>query len=488
MKKLLLISLFFFPTFVFSQFFVEYSTGYDISLNGFKEPYEISSLDDYQITREPFLQQIQDPYGKYFIYLPTGEGIVNYLFSGYNINKYFNVKLGFGANLNNLNFNTLNLKNAYVMFENTDERGTINTEDYYYLYQKGQKQVTYNIYSINPVIGLHYPFKNIKLGANVGLLLSFIDLKIHKDVYRFGFNKGSEKDDEITGVTGSHYTTFYRELDTRVVRWWTIDPKTSLTPWESPYTSMGNNPIWFNDPLGDIASTHTDEKGNVIAVYDDGDLGVYKHKGNREEAIKEVNKNYSASNTGAGGVKMGETITWDSFTDYDAGTPVGNISFGSNEAADFLQSLQANINHYKSNYGENAALLLYAYNAGNDDKFDFKSKADDIYRGSSINYEHGNRKVYMSARDVGNYGAGMAAEMCNQDKLSYMLTAGAFQQSSNSKIGFLLNINSLKKGVMDNYPSYGEHPRSNQAQRLGYEGIKTNKEYTKRHSEVWSDR
>lgn len=30
-------------------------------------------------------------------------------------------------------------------------------------------------------------------------------------------------------------------------------------------------------------STHTDKLGNVVAVYNDGDLGVYRHGGNSKE-------------------------------------------------------------------------------------------------------------------------------------------------------------------------------------------------------------
>lgn len=67
--------------------------------------------------------------------------------------------------------------------------------------------------------------------------------------YRYGFNQGSEKDDEITGVTGSHITTHFREFDLRLNRTWSVDPV--VQPWQSPYSSMDNNPIWFNDPLGD---------------------------------------------------------------------------------------------------------------------------------------------------------------------------------------------------------------------------------------------
>ncbi len=68
--------------------------------------------------------------------------------------------------------------------------------------------------------------------------------------YRFGYNAGSEKDDEITGVTGTHFTTYFREFDTRLLVPWSPDPV--LQPWQSPYSYMDGNPIWFNDPRGDV--------------------------------------------------------------------------------------------------------------------------------------------------------------------------------------------------------------------------------------------
>jgi len=69
--------------------------------------------------------------------------------------------------------------------------------------------------------------------------------------YRFGYNAGSEKDDEITGVTGSHFTTFFREFDTRILRPWSPDPV--FQPWQSPYSYMDGNPILYNDPRGDFS-------------------------------------------------------------------------------------------------------------------------------------------------------------------------------------------------------------------------------------------
>ncbi|HVA98905.1 MAG TPA: hypothetical protein VNG53_08420, partial [Bacteroidia bacterium] len=70
----------------------------------------------------------------------------------------------------------------------------------------------------------------------------------NSEKYKFGYNKGSEKDDEIYG-TGNAYTTKFRELDVQLDRWLSRDPNTNA--FESPYVSTGDNPIMYNDANGD---------------------------------------------------------------------------------------------------------------------------------------------------------------------------------------------------------------------------------------------
>jgi hypothetical protein len=64
--------------------------------------------------------------------------------------------------------------------------------------------------------------------------------------YRYGFN-GQEKVDEIAGV-GNHNSALYWEYDTRLGRRWNVDPVDQVNI--SNYAVMYNNPIIFNDVLG----------------------------------------------------------------------------------------------------------------------------------------------------------------------------------------------------------------------------------------------
>ena len=99
--------------------------------------------------------------------------------------------------------------------------------------------------------------------------------------YRYGY-QGSEKDNEIKGE-GNSYTTHYRLLDPRVGRWLTRDPK--VTAFETPYSSMSNNPILYNDRLGDTIQTSFKEKidGKKVTTKLDYRDGKYYKAGTSEE-------------------------------------------------------------------------------------------------------------------------------------------------------------------------------------------------------------
>ena len=93
---------------------------------------------------------------------------------------------------------------------------------------------------------------------------------------------GEEKDYE----SGFHYYGARYYWSETLTGWLSVDPMMDKYPSLSPYNYCVWNPAKLVDPDGAEISTHLDEAGNVLAVYNDGDLGVYVHSKREIQAYR----------------------------------------------------------------------------------------------------------------------------------------------------------------------------------------------------------
>ncbi len=238
----------------------------------------------------------------------------------------------------------------------------------------------------------------------------------------YKFN-GKELDEE----TGLYYYGA-RYMNPLTSMWYGVDPLAEKYVMSGSYVYCLGNPVKLVDPDGKDPSTHTDEKGNVVAVYNDGDLGVYVHKGNRANALKETQTNYSKNNTSANGTKVGET--W---------TPLGFADFGRYEKNKEIVPQDGAFIDFKSNWAttkvnelikENPSMVSYAYNARSkkECKWNFKGNTPN----NNVSYGSLLYGKYASARDVGNFGAGIVKARSSADPDFIQYGYGKYNESGNS--------------------------------------------------------
>ena len=214
-----------------------------------------------------------------------------------------------------------------------------------------------------------------------------------------------------------------RMYDGALGRFMSIDPLAEQFNSWTPYHYVHNSPINLIDPDGRSAtnpSTHTDEDGYVIAVYDDGDNGVYKHEGKEEEAEKNVKKNYSEDNTSSGGEEMGESLHSLSFANqglYNETGEVKNakikIDFESTELTEDVQAI----------LDADPSAKEYFNKAGAGKVWDIKAQRS---IGSKLFGK------YASPRDAGNFAAGAVAQASGAAAI-YQHGYGTYNASGNSK-------------------------------------------------------
>ena len=203
---------------------------------------------------------------------------------------------------------------------------------------------------------------------------------------------------ELDEETGLYYYGA-RYLDPTGTRWLSVDPLFEKYVGMTPYGYCEGNPVRFVDPNG--KSTHTSEDGTVIAVNNDGDLGVYKHKKDETNTAKykfkelNVKKNYEFSKVFYDGEKMGETEYWDEFINPETNKVFDGIKIKFGE--DFMPTIE---NMHKKSLDMNLAEI--AKESSPTGLFDIKLKLGNV--GALLNGK------YATSRSAGNFLAGYNAE------------------------------------------------------------------------------
>ncbi len=169
---------------------------------------------------------------------------------------------------------------------------------------------------------------------------------------------------------------------------------------QSPYVYAGDMPITAVDVNGD---------STFVTKNDDG---TYKVIGGTTEGNH--NGIFIKNEDGTIGEMIGYSLTPQSFFCSDCGESgewMGTIDVADQSGRDFLND----------NFGKNGipSIISYMYNGTAGKKYDFKRTGngdatvyhteEDYYRGMPIMDKVNNQRIYASARDVGNVGAGIVA-------------------------------------------------------------------------------
>jgi RHS repeat-associated protein len=85
-------------------------------------------------------------------------------------------------------------------------------------------------------------------------MLSRVAVPNDDPLFRYGFNN-KENNDDVSGL-GNMQNYGMREYDTRIGRFWSVDPLAKKYPWYAPYQFAGNKPIYAVDLDGAEELSH----------------------------------------------------------------------------------------------------------------------------------------------------------------------------------------------------------------------------------------
>lgn len=235
-----------------------------------------------------------------------------------------------------------------------------------------------------------------------------------------------------------------RMYDPATGRTTTHDPLADTFAHQSPYSFFNSNPIYFKDPTGMASeSTHIDKDGNVLAVFDDGDTGVYQHGDNADGSSPteyQLSKRAEKEGTSSGGAKIGETKHWDEFVSPETGKAMTEYRIQVGKSFDPI------IDKLAKEAG-GMGLIDIAKESGPGGKFDVKNDYKNI--GGLLNGK------YATSRSAGNYLAGYNANNGVINFTTFQKLAGALHVK-----GSLSNAEKAKIVITGKAygpaPAYGE--------------------------------
>ncbi|RYZ85269.1 MAG: hypothetical protein EOP04_16340, partial [Proteobacteria bacterium] len=302
---------------------------------------------------------------------------------------------------------------------------------------------------------------------------------------RLKYNGMEEETEEFHDRSGLELYDFYaRRYDSQIGRFVSFDPHSESYVSVAPNVYCFNNPIVASDPTGCDPSTHTDAEGNVLAVFDDGDLGVYRHENAKTygDIVREYGKaqvtNGNTDRSG-GGEKMGETLFWDEFLS-SHNSPTTGQREPTNSAGNQT---------YKINFGESWDRILgskiseamrmlpwdVAQESKNNGTFSLQDQPELTAQGRLF------QGKYFSTESMGNYLAGYNAHQAGMPTFDgFQRIAGALELQTHGRPSIKLGsweMFQLAVGLKSfgTHPLHGELMQQYRMSKMGWDAYKSPK-------------